>query len=103
MFQNMSSKTPPGRSTQELPEIFPPTKRNKASERIEFPNGSKWGVSAWLEGDLISIAPNPVLSNGWWRSEERPRKSLMSQIHKIISFTSLEPLLFPGFAATESA
>ena len=41
MFQNMSSKTPPGRSTHRLPEIFPPTKRNKASERIEFP---KWGV-----------------------------------------------------------
>ena len=39
MFQNMSSKTPPGRSTHRLPEIFPPAKRTKASERIEFPNG----------------------------------------------------------------
>ena len=39
MFQNMFSKTPPGRSKHRLPEIFPPNLTQQSNERIDFPNG----------------------------------------------------------------
>jgi len=42
MFQTISSKTPAGQldaARTDFQKSFPPTRRNKASERIEFPNG----------------------------------------------------------------
>ena len=40
MFKTISSKTRAGRSKKtDFQKSFPPTKRNKASERIEFSNG----------------------------------------------------------------